>query len=68
MRRKELALFNVRRSNHDSEAARDLLAANLTRFAAMITHTRPLDQIAGAFSQLENYANGVGKLVLQPHS
>lgn len=68
LRRKELSLFNVRRSNHDSEAARDLLAANLTRFAAMITHTRPLDQIAGAFSQLENYANGVGKLVLQPHS
>jgi L-iditol 2-dehydrogenase len=67
MRRKELALYNVRRSNHESDAARDLLAGNLSRFAAMITHTRPLDHIAEAFEQVEHRADGVGKLVILPH-
>jgi L-iditol 2-dehydrogenase len=67
MRRKELALYNVRRSNHESDAARDLLAGNLSRFAAMITHTRPLERIAAAFEQVEHRADGVGKLVILPH-
>jgi L-iditol 2-dehydrogenase len=68
LRRKELALFNVRRSNHDSLTARDLLLANLPRFAAMITHSRPLACIADAFSQVEHHRDGVGKLVITPHS
>ena len=68
MRRKELAIFNVRRSNHDSDAAREVLAANLARFGAIITHTRPLAQIAEAFSQVEHHRDGTGKLVITPHS
>jgi L-iditol 2-dehydrogenase len=68
IRRKELAIYCVRRSNHDSEAARDMLAANLPRFAFMITHTRPMDKIAAAFSQVEQYADGVGKLIVLPNS
>jgi L-iditol 2-dehydrogenase len=64
-RRKELALFQVRRSNHEGEQARDLLAAHLPRFAPLITHTRPLDQIGQAFAQLERYEDGVGKIVIQ---
>ena len=66
MRRKELAIYTVRRSNHETEAARDLLAANLPRFGAMITHTRPLEQIAAAFHQVEHRTDGVGKLVIMP--
>ncbi|MFN7998585.1 MAG: alcohol dehydrogenase catalytic domain-containing protein [Bryobacteraceae bacterium] len=66
MRRKELVLYNVRRSNHDSESARDLLVSHLARFAAMITHTAPLDGIAGAFQQVEQHSGGVGKLVIIP--
>jgi L-iditol 2-dehydrogenase len=64
MRRKELAVYTVRRSNHETEAARDLLAANLSRFAALITHSLPLESIAAAFHQLEQRADGVGKLVI----
>jgi L-iditol 2-dehydrogenase len=64
MRRKELAIYTVRRSNHETEAAREMLAANLARFAAMITHTRPLERIADAFHQVEHRADGVGKLVI----
>jgi L-iditol 2-dehydrogenase len=64
-RRKELAMFQVRRSNHEGEQARDILAANLSRFAPLITHTRPLSQIAQAFAQLERYEDGVGKSVIE---
>ena len=65
MRRKELAIFNVRRSNHQSEAALDLLKEHTDRFAPLVTHKRPLRDIASAFHMLERYEDGVGKLVIQ---
>jgi L-iditol 2-dehydrogenase len=64
IRRKELAIYTVRRSNHETDAARDMLAAHTSRFAGMITHTRPLECIAEAFEQVERRADGVGKLVI----
>jgi L-iditol 2-dehydrogenase len=66
MRRKELAFFNVRRSNHESETARDLLAAHPRRFGPIVTHTHALDRIGAAFHQLEHYADGAGKIVIAP--
>ena len=64
MRRKELAIFNVRRSNHESHAAIELLLSHSAWFAPMITHTRPLDRIAEAFRITEHYADGVGKMIV----
>jgi len=64
MRRKELAIFNVRRSNHESEAALELLVNQSDWFGPLITHKRPLDSIADAFRTVEHYADGVGKLVV----
>jgi L-iditol 2-dehydrogenase len=64
MRRKELAIFNVRRSNHESEAALELLVNQTDWFAPLVTHKRPLEQIAQGFRIVENYAEGVGKLVI----
>jgi len=64
MRRKELALYNVRRSNHESQVALDLLVRHPDRFAPMITHTRPIEEIGAAFSKLERYQDGIGKLVI----
>ena len=64
LRRKEVALFSVRRSNHESEAALQLLAEHAALFAPLMTHTRPLDQIAEAFRIAEDYADGVGKMVV----
>ena len=64
MRRKELAIFNVRRSNTESPAALALLTARMAWFAPLVTHTRPLHGIAEAFALNERYADGVGKLVI----
>jgi len=64
MRRKEISLFNVRRSIHETAAALEILKNHMNRFAPMITHTRALEQIGDAFSQVESYADGVGKMVI----
>jgi L-iditol 2-dehydrogenase len=64
MRRKEVALYNVRRSSHESHIALDLLINHLNRFEPMITHTRPLEDIASAFAKFERYEDGLGKLVI----
>jgi L-iditol 2-dehydrogenase len=64
MRRKELAILNVRRSNHESHAALRLLVERIAWFAPLVTHTRPLARIAEAFRLNERYEDGVGKMVI----
>ena len=64
IRRKELVLYTVRRSNHETDIALRMMKENFARFAPMLTHTIPLDGIQGAFETLERYDDGVGKLVL----
>jgi L-iditol 2-dehydrogenase len=66
MRKKEITFFNVRRSNHEFNQARDLLAEHLNRFAPVLTHQRPLDQIQQAFELVDVYGDGVGKMVIEP--
>jgi L-iditol 2-dehydrogenase len=66
MRRKELAIFNVRRSNHESHAALELLAAHPDWFAPMLTHTREMDRVGEAFVIASEYKDGVGKMIIQP--
>jgi L-iditol 2-dehydrogenase len=65
MRRKELALYNVRRSNHDNDAASELLSSHLGLFAPMITHERPLEKIGEAFDMVENYRDGAQKVLVE---
>lgn len=65
MRRKELAVFNVRRSNHESEDALSLLVDHVEWFAPLATHSRALTDIAEAFAIVEHYADGVGKMVIR---
>lgn len=64
MRRKELAIFNVRRSNDEAHAALDLLIERASWFAPLVTHRVPLERIGDAFRLVENYSDGVGKLVV----
>jgi L-iditol 2-dehydrogenase len=65
MRRKELAIYNIRRSNCEPEAALGLLTARMEWFEPLVTHTRPLDRISEAFEIAEAYADGVGKFVIE---
>jgi threonine dehydrogenase-like Zn-dependent dehydrogenase len=66
LRKKEIAFFNVYRSNHQTERARDILGEHVARFAAMVTHSRPLDEVQQAFEVVDRYADGVGKMLVMP--
>jgi L-iditol 2-dehydrogenase len=65
MRRKELVLFNVRRSNHDSASALDLLREQRARLAPILTHEVPLEDVQQAFTKLESYQDGMAKVVIR---
>jgi threonine dehydrogenase-like Zn-dependent dehydrogenase len=58
-------LFNVRRSNRDSEAALEMLVEHRPRFSAMLTHEVPIEDISRAFEILDGYHDGVGKALIR---
>jgi L-iditol 2-dehydrogenase len=66
MRRKELTILNVRRSNHETHQALELLQAHPGWFAPLLTHTRQLDRIGEAFAIASQYSDGVGKMMVTP--
>ena len=66
MRRKELTIFNVRRSNHETQEALELLAAHTEWFAPLLTHTRKMERIDEAFTIASQYRDGVGKMIVTP--
>ena len=66
MRRKELTIFNVRRSNHETEEALELLRAHAEWFAPLLTHTREIGRIDEAFTIAGQYRDGVGKMIVRP--
>jgi L-iditol 2-dehydrogenase len=65
-RRKEAVIYQVRRSNREGHAAVEILARHLRTLAPVVTHTRSLTEIRRAFGIVENYEDGVGKLVIRP--
>jgi L-iditol 2-dehydrogenase len=66
MRRKELTIFNVRRSNHETHEALELLQAHVEWFLPLLTHTREIEQIEDAFAIASQYREGVGKMIVRP--
>jgi L-iditol 2-dehydrogenase len=66
MRRKEITLFNVRRSNHETHEALELLTAHASWFAPLLTHTRDMGHIDEAFTIASQYRDGVGKMIVRP--
>ena len=66
MRRKELIIFNVRRSNHETQDALELLQAHTEWFAPLLTHARASEQIDEAFAIASQYLDGVGKMIVRP--
>lgn len=63
-RRKELSLFNVRRSNHETDLALSLMREGIHRFAPLLTHARPLEEVGPAFDMLEHYRDGACKVTI----
>ena len=66
MRRKELSIFNVRRSNDEAHDALHLMLAHPGWFAPLVTHARPMDKVGEAFSIAGKYLDGVGKMIVRP--
>jgi threonine dehydrogenase-like Zn-dependent dehydrogenase len=66
IRRKELTLYNVRRSNHETDLAIKLLLAHPSLFAPVLTHQRSLSQIGAAFDMMEHYGDGAAKVTISP--
>lgn len=64
MRRKELAIFNVRRSNHETEEALQLLEEHPEWFGPVLTHARGIEHIGEAFAITSQYRDGVGKMII----
>jgi L-iditol 2-dehydrogenase len=64
---KELTIQTVKRSNHCSKKAIELLRRGVIP-DALITHTMPLERTPDAFEMLANYAGGVGKIVIEINS
>ena len=64
LRRKEITLFNVRRSNDESPAALEMLMERSAWFAPLVTHRRAMENIADAFDIAGNYRDGVGKMMI----
>ncbi len=66
MRRKGLTLINVRRSNHETEEALELLQVHPAWFAPLLTHTRTIERIDEAFAIASQYRDGVIKMIVKP--
>jgi L-iditol 2-dehydrogenase len=63
-RRKELIIYNVRRSNRESETALRLLSEQAGRFRFLFTHVLPLEQVQSAFEMLRDHSDAAGKVVI----
>ncbi len=55
-RRKEIHIYNVRRSNHETDAAVEMMRQHPELFGPIVTHSKPVEQIQAAFEQVEAYA------------
>lgn len=60
---KELRIQTLKRSNHRSRPAIEMLASGAVK-DALITHALPLEKTPEAFETLAEYRDGVGKLVI----
>ncbi len=64
-RRKEITMYNVRRSNHESGTALQLVSERPQAFRPMLTHSLPLEDVDRAFRTLERYSDGAGKIIVR---
>jgi L-iditol 2-dehydrogenase len=63
-RRKEITIFNVRRQNHCTQKAVDLIASGRVQADFMITHRFELAQVKEAFDLVAGYRDGAIKAMV----
>ncbi|MBL7215834.1 MAG: alcohol dehydrogenase catalytic domain-containing protein [Phycisphaerae bacterium] len=68
IRRKEISVINVRRQNHCTQKAIDLLAEDKVNLDFMITHTFDFNRTSEAFDLVANYREGVVKALIKVES
>lgn len=65
IRRKEISMVNVRRQNHCTQKAMDLIAEGKVDLDFMITHTFEFNQSQRAFDLVADYKDGVVKALIK---
>ncbi len=68
IRRKEISIINVRRQNHCTQKAIDLIAEGKVNLDYMITHTFDLENASKAFDLVARYADGALKALIKVSS
>ncbi len=64
LRRKEITIINVRRQNHCTQKAIDLLTSHKIDMDSLVTHRFPLEETQMAFDLVANYRDGVMKAMV----
>ncbi len=64
LRRKEITIVNVRRQNHSTQKAIDLVASGKLNVDSLVTHRFQLEDTAKAFDLVANYRDGVMKTMI----
>jgi L-iditol 2-dehydrogenase len=65
IRRKEITIINVRRQNHCTQMAIDLIATGRAKIDFMITHRFKLEKTHEAFDTVAGYRDGVIKALIE---
>ncbi len=65
LRRKEITIVNVRRQNHCTQKAIDLLTSRKINMDSLVTHRFPLEETPKAFDLVANYRDGVMKTMIR---
>jgi L-iditol 2-dehydrogenase len=65
LRRKEIAVVNVRRQNGCTQTALDLVASKKVNVDFMVTHRFGLDRVQEAFELVAGYGDGVVKAMIE---
>ena len=63
-RRKEITIMNVRRQNHCTQTAMDLIASGRVKADFMVTHRFELAEVKEAFDLVAGYQDGVIKAMI----
>jgi len=66
-RKKELAIFNCRRSNREADRCLDLVCSGRLDLKTLATHHFPLEKTQDAFDLVESYGDGVVRAMIHPN-